>query len=333
MATLDAPGRLARLGAALVSTEPDDELQQIVARAAHLAETPIALVSLVMGHVQFFRARHGLPLDLQISCATSREDSFCQFVVQEEAVFVVTDASHDLRLPAALVQSYGIQSYAGLPIRLEGEVLGSLCVIDVKPRGFESATLASLAELAEQVSRRLATLSTRPRSRVSEPPAESPEELLARIEFHSELLDATLDELTPLLEKGREYGRSVAPIHHTRLRPMLQEATSLWPLLRSAVAEIEQSARRLMEVPGFVGAPRLLVAARAAERALIEVSPLVRLGESVLAQQIDLKTAARAGAVLSEALLFHRSMKASLGELRTAANEARTALDADRGAA
>jgi GAF domain-containing protein len=340
MATLDAPGRLARLGAALLSTEPDSELQRIVAQAAALASAPIALVSLVMGHVQFFRASHGLPLDLQISCATSREDSFCQFVVQKESVFVVTNASEDSRLPKALVKAYGIQSYVGLPVQLDGQILGSLCVIDVRPRTFEESTIATLRELAEQVSLRLLFLSSRSKTRALEPLAgesagpktETPEVILSRIEFHTALVEATLEELAPLLEKGREYGRSLAPLHASHLRPMLREATGLWPLLRSAVDEIERDSGLLMgAVAG--GAPRLLVASRSAERALIEVSPLVRLGESVLTQQIDLKAAARAGSVLSEALLFYRSMKAALGELRVAAAEVRTALDAARGVA
>ena len=162
------PERRSALSRELLAETQDAELQSVVEEAARNLSTPIALVSLVLDHVQFFKAHYGLPPDLAASRGTSREVSFCQFVVRDGKAFEVSDAANDERVPQHLVKEYGVQSYLGVPIRAHGIVAGSLCVIDNKPRTFADQDRQELAKLGTRVDERLAKLTeSRRRARLS----------------------------------------------------------------------------------------------------------------------------------------------------------------------
>ena len=139
----------------LLAETDDAELQEIVKNAAKELNTPIALVSLVLDQVQFFKAHVGLPPVLADARGTHRDVSFCQFVVRDAEIFEVTDASNDPRIPKHVVKEYNIQAYLGVPIKVEEEVMGSLCVLDTKPRKFSKKEHVSLQKLAALVNIRL----------------------------------------------------------------------------------------------------------------------------------------------------------------------------------
>ncbi|MFT4625630.1 MAG: hypothetical protein ACI8PZ_004298 [Myxococcota bacterium] len=147
----------------LLAEADDAELTAIVEDAAAQLGTPIALVTLVLEHIQLFKAHYGLPPDLEATRATERSVSFCQFVVRDGLPFEVVDAMTDTRIPLALVERYGIRSYLGMPLEVKGVVVGSLCVIDTKARGFSEDEYARLKGLASEVSVRLTWLAERRR--------------------------------------------------------------------------------------------------------------------------------------------------------------------------
>jgi len=153
------PDRHAAFSEELLMEADDNELQQIVEKAARDLETPIALVSLILDQIQFFKAQYGLPLDLAASRSTRRDVSFCQFVVRDGAPFEVSDAPNDSRIPQHLVKEYNIQSYLGIPIHVRDTVVGSLCVIDTKKRSFTKKEHDALTQLANIVNERIALLS------------------------------------------------------------------------------------------------------------------------------------------------------------------------------
>lgn len=155
MAGLDDAGRLNTFDETLLDGRDDDVMQALVRAAATKLGAPIALVSLVAGRVQWFHAHAGLPPELARSRATSRCQSFCQFVVRDEAVFEVVDARADGRVPQQLVHALGIRAYLGAPVRHRGQVVGSFCVIDVVPRQFDGELRAALLEYAALASERL----------------------------------------------------------------------------------------------------------------------------------------------------------------------------------
>ncbi|MDX1654808.1 MAG: GAF domain-containing protein [Candidatus Competibacteraceae bacterium] len=143
----------------LLAAVEDDELQTIVEEAARELSMPIALVSLVLEQIQFFKAHYGLPADLAAARGTARDVSFCQFVVHEGAPFEVVDAAKDHRVPQQLVEEYGVRCYLGMPVLANGMVVGSLCVLGDHPHAFSDAERERLQKLAELVSQRLEVLS------------------------------------------------------------------------------------------------------------------------------------------------------------------------------
>jgi hypothetical protein len=155
------PDRLSAFTGDLLSQTEDEELKAIVEKAAQDLSTPIALVNLVLEHIQFFKAHHGLPKDLVAARGTHRDVSFCQYVVRLGEPFEVTDAEKDERIPQQLVKHYGIRSYLGMPIVANEEIVGSLCVIDYKPRDFTSKDRRQLREIADLVNHRLSQLAAR----------------------------------------------------------------------------------------------------------------------------------------------------------------------------
>jgi len=168
---LDDPKRLSAFDTALLDRLPDPELEQLVAQASQVSGFPIALVSLVVNQIQFFRAQTGLPPDLAASLATDRCTSFCQYVVAGSQPLRIEDALLEPSLPNDLVQRYGIRAYVGFPLRVAQRTVGSFCVSDVKPGRLEPHQLRQLEQLAQAASARLEKL-----ARQWAPPANAAEE-------------------------------------------------------------------------------------------------------------------------------------------------------------
>ncbi|WP_407293983.1 sensor domain-containing phosphodiesterase [Stutzerimonas zhaodongensis] len=115
-----------------LDTTPDDVFEHIVTMAAEYFQTPIALISIVDEQRQWFTARVGLQ-----ARETPRRDSFCAYAILANEPFQVLDASLDARFcdNPLVTGEPGIRFYAGMPlVTPEGLALGSLCIIDTKPR-------------------------------------------------------------------------------------------------------------------------------------------------------------------------------------------------------
>lgn len=152
VAKLDSSSRLAKLTPGVLSTSANAVFEQAVHDARELAHSTSGIITLVAKNVQYFRTAVGLPEEFSVSRATSRCDSFCQFVVKSESAFVVFDTEHDSRVPRRLADAYGIRAYCGVPVRIDSEVAGSLCVFDDKPRDFDGEVISGMSEIAERVS-------------------------------------------------------------------------------------------------------------------------------------------------------------------------------------
>ena len=148
-----AERELARLAAlarySVLDTPPEQAFDDLTALAAQVCATPMALVSLVDEHRQWFKARVGLDV-----CSTSREVAFCDHALDGTEVLVVPDAALDPRFAGnpAVTDDPHIRFYAGAPlITPDGHVLGTLCVLDTVPRLLDAQQLQLLAALARQV--------------------------------------------------------------------------------------------------------------------------------------------------------------------------------------
>lgn len=255
VANLDAKERLAALRGGVTGVERDAGLQAIVREAADQAGTPLALVSLIMGTIQLFRADHGLPPELGVSLATSRCDSFCQFVVQTEAPFVVRHASEDARVPQTVVQSHSVQAYVGVPVRVDGQIVGTLCVLDVQPREFGDEVAAALEPLAARASARLQELADEG-ARGSRgiidggPPRTLGEavEAAADLGFRTRLLERAMVEVGPLTRVGQALGEgTLSTALALQAAELLTEAAPVFELLVEEARQLRHASARLHE--------------------------------------------------------------------------------------
>lgn len=150
-AIIDDPDRLAGLARSnLLDSPPSDSFDALTRTAASLLGVPVALVSLVDSDRQFFKSQIGLPEPWATTRETPLTHSFCQWVVSGQTELVVDDARehHGLSSNRA-IHEIGVVAYAGIPLTgTTGEVLGSLCAIDTKPRTWTGGDVALLRELS-----------------------------------------------------------------------------------------------------------------------------------------------------------------------------------------
>lgn len=155
--TLDTANELvldqARLGAlyryGILDTDPEPQFDRIVRLAARYFEMPMALTSLVDADRQWFKARVGLE-----ETQTSINQSFCAVTIQQPGTMVIPDAQQDprLRLYDAVTGDPHIRFYAGSPlVTPDGHKLGTLCVLDHRPRIFTAEDEADLEDFAALV--------------------------------------------------------------------------------------------------------------------------------------------------------------------------------------
>ena len=134
---------------AVLDTAPSEPFDNLTALAAQLCQAPIALVSLVDEHRQWFLSRFGLePRE------TPRSHAFCAHAITQPDLFEVADAALDPRFKdnPLVTGAPNIRFYAGLPlVNAEGFALGTLCIIDRKPRtlsGEQRGALRALRDFA-----------------------------------------------------------------------------------------------------------------------------------------------------------------------------------------
>ena len=135
----------------LVDTAAEAAFDRLTRLAAAVTDAPISLVTLVLPERQFFKSARGLEEPWATARETPLSHSFCQWPVRLGRRLVVEDAREDPRLCDNLaIGDLGVVAYAGAPLTTQdGHVLGTLCVIDSKPRRWTEEQLELLEELAE----------------------------------------------------------------------------------------------------------------------------------------------------------------------------------------
>jgi hypothetical protein len=150
MGRLPEEERLAALaGYDVLDTSPEAAFEELARLAAAVCETPMALVSFVDRDRQWFKSAIGVD-----ATETPRAISFCAHTIEGEGPFVVADARADRRFAdnPLVTGPMSLQFYAGVPITDDANAaLGTLCVLDTRPRVLTPLQLNALRVLANQL--------------------------------------------------------------------------------------------------------------------------------------------------------------------------------------
>lgn len=143
--------RIARLRLLnILDTEPEERFDRLTRIARKMFAVPIAQITLIDSDRQWFKS--GADGDVR---ETPREVSFCAHAILGQEILHVSDASRDPRFSdnPLVMNAPKIRFYAGCPLKVGEENLGTLCLIGDEPRALdadERALLKDLAAMAEQ---------------------------------------------------------------------------------------------------------------------------------------------------------------------------------------
>jgi two-component sensor histidine kinase len=133
----------------ILDTPPDGSFDRITAIAARRFNAPISIISIVDHDRIWFKSHHGVDV-----AQIGRDPGLCASAILSANPHILTDARIDPRSLAnpLVAGDFGLRFYAGVPLRTsDGHNLGTLCVLDKRPRDVDPGAISDLTDLAEVV--------------------------------------------------------------------------------------------------------------------------------------------------------------------------------------
>lgn len=130
----------------VLDTPREAGFDAIVRLVRNIFDVPVAIVSVIDAHRQWYKASEGLS-----NTEVARQDSLCEVTMHQSQALVVPDASEDHRFASNpnVAGEPHVRFYAGVPLRtLDGHVIGTLCAMDFKPRSCTREQVEMLTDLA-----------------------------------------------------------------------------------------------------------------------------------------------------------------------------------------
>jgi GAF domain-containing protein len=157
MAAPSATTEAARIAAlnryAILDSEPEEAFDDLVLLAAHICRTPMAMLSLVDDHRQWFKSKVGVKVQ-----ETPKDISICAHAIEQHDLYIIPDTCKDPRFREnpLVIGEPRIRFYAGAPlVNEDGFALGTLCVVDREPRNLDEEQKEALNALSRLALRQM----------------------------------------------------------------------------------------------------------------------------------------------------------------------------------
>ncbi len=140
----------------ILDTSHEERFDRVTRMARRMFGVPISLVSLVDQDRQWFKSKQGLE-----ATETSREISFCGHAIHGDALFIIPDAIEDERFQdnPLVTDEPNIRFYAGYPLKIRpGISIGTLCLIDCKPRTMSEEDKQLLNDLGAMIEQEIKSI-------------------------------------------------------------------------------------------------------------------------------------------------------------------------------
>lgn len=137
----------------ILDTPPEERFDRITSLASQYFNMPIVYVSLIDKDRQWFKSKQGFDI-----CETPRNISFCSHAILREDALIIPDATKDDRFKdnPVVTGPPELRFYAGQPLSGPGGYkIGSLCVLDLKPREFDAEKVKALKDFSLMVEHEL----------------------------------------------------------------------------------------------------------------------------------------------------------------------------------
>jgi len=220
----------------VLDTPLDQSYDDLALLAAHICQTPMAMVSFVDESRQWFKSKIGVT-----AAETSRDIAFCAHtILHKDEVFEVRDAEQDARFAdSPLVTSDPhIRFYAGAPlVAPDGHALGALCVMDRAPRTLTAEQLAALRALSRHV---VAQLELRRQARALLNEATERQRIGTILREQFDQLSASKVEAERLLTMGEKSRRALLSVleDEKRAGQNLRESDEKFRQLAENIADV-----------------------------------------------------------------------------------------------
>jgi diguanylate cyclase (GGDEF)-like protein len=134
----------------VLDTPREETFDRITRLACRVFQAPMSTITLIDGHRTWFKSQEGVGP----ACEAPRASAFCNVTIKATTPLVVLDALADERFknnPFVVGEPF-VRFYAGVPLQTpEGHNIGTLCIVDVKPRAFGEDQIETLIDLARIV--------------------------------------------------------------------------------------------------------------------------------------------------------------------------------------
>lgn len=155
-ALIHSPERLAAVHrSGLLDSPPEDSFDSLTDLATRLLKVSASFISIVDGKRDFYKSQAGFGAPL---CDTRQVEgrTFCHFTLDRRDALVIDDTHSDpVWKSVATVESLGVRAYVGVPLRIDGQNIGSFCVIDMQARLWRPDEIEIVVQLARSAEREL----------------------------------------------------------------------------------------------------------------------------------------------------------------------------------